>query len=61
MAEIFNDFLVNIVLNVLSVNSTKWSNTLKQIVISEQIDIPTKILTQNSEFFADYFRRNINY
>ena len=28
---------------------------------SQQSDIPTKILTENSEYFSSYFHENLNY
>ena len=35
--------------------------TIRRIIIaSQQSDIPTKILKQNSHYFADYFCGNIN-
>ena len=38
----------------------KKVNTLDTAKASQQSDIPTKILKQNSDYFADYFYENIN-
>ena len=38
----------------------KIVNTLDTAKVSQQSDIPTKILKQNSDYFAEYFYENIN-
>ena len=38
----------------------KIVNTLETAKASQQSDIPTKILKQNSDYFAEYFYENIN-
>ena len=38
----------------------KKINTLDTEKVSQQSDIPTKILKQNSDYFAEYFYENIN-
>ena len=38
----------------------KIVNTLDTAKASQQSDIPTKILKQNSDYFAEYFYENIN-
>ena len=38
----------------------KKVNTLDTAKASQQSDIPTKILKQNSDYFAEYFYENIN-
>ena len=38
----------------------KKVNTLYAAKASQQSDIPTKILKQNSDYFAEYFYENIN-
>ena len=38
----------------------KKVNTLDTAKVSQQSDIPTKILKQNSDYFAEYFNKNIN-
>ena len=38
----------------------KKVNTLDTAKASQQYDIPTKILKQNSDYFAEYFYQNIN-
>ena len=38
----------------------KKVNTLNTAKVCQQSDIPTKILKQNSDYFADYFYENIN-
>ena len=38
----------------------KTVNTLNTANASQQSDIPTKILKQNSDYFAEYFYENIN-
>ena len=38
----------------------KRAKTLDTVKASQQSDIPTKILKQNSEYFAEYFYENIN-
>ena len=38
----------------------KTVNTLDTAKASQQSDIPTKILKQNSDYFAEYFYENIN-
>ena len=38
----------------------KIVNTLDTAKASQQSDIPTKILKQNSDYFAEYFYKNIN-
>ena len=38
----------------------KIVNTLNTAKVSQQSDIPTKILKQNSDYFAEYFYENIN-
>ena len=41
-------------------NVLKIVNTLDTAKASQQSDIPTKILKQNSDYFAEYFYDNIN-
>ena len=41
-------------------NKKKIVNTLDTAKASQQSDIPTKILKQNSDYFAEYFYENIN-
>ena len=38
----------------------KTVNTLDTAKASQQSDLPTEILKQNSDFFAEYFYENIN-
>ena len=38
----------------------KTVNTLDTAKASQQSDLPTKILKQNSHYFAEYFYENIN-
>ena len=38
----------------------KKVNTLDNAKFSQQSDTPTKILKQNSDYFAEYFYENIN-
>ena len=38
----------------------KKVNTLDTAKASQQSDIPTKILKQNSDYFAEYFYKNMN-
>ena len=38
----------------------KKTNNLDTAKASQQSDIPTKILKQNSDYFAEYFCGNIN-
>ena len=39
----------------------KNSKNLNVSKASQQIDIPTRILLENSEYFSLYFHKNINY
>ena len=39
----------------------KNSKNLNVSKASQQIDIPTRILIENSEYFSLYFHKNINY
>ena len=41
-------------------NVLKKINTLDTAKASQQSDIPTKILKQNSDYFAEYFYKNID-
>ena len=41
-------------------DALKKVNTLDNAKVSQQSDTPTKILKQNSDYFAEYFYENIN-
>ena len=53
--------------SVFSFSPVTYDDVLEEVLnlnvakASQQTDVPTKVLKQNSEYFAEYFFRNINY